>query len=161
MSLNEAIIHGGLQNNVKVNIKWLNSEKLDGEKLIEKLLNINGILVPGGFGDRGIKGKINSIKFAREKNIPFFGICLGMQLAIVEIARNLLNIKDADSSEFNKTNNPVIGLMTEWIKDNFVEKRTVDSDKGGTMRLGSYPCNLIKGSLVEKIYKTAFLCVKE
>ena len=153
-SLNEAIIHGGLENGTNVNIKWINSEKLKEKELEDKLLNVQGILVPGGFGDRGIEGKIYSIKFAREKNIPFFGICLGMQLAVVEIARNLLKIKDAHSSEFVETTNPVIGLMTEWIKDNNLEKRNKNSDKGGTMRLGSYPCNLIKDSLAKRIYET-------
>ena len=113
---------------------------------------VQGILVPGGFGDRGIKGKIFSIKYARENNIPFFGICLGMQLAVIEIARNVLNIRDADSTEFSDTKNPVIGLMTEWIKNNTKVKRSVDSDKGGTMRLGSYPCNILKGSLINKVF---------
>ena len=152
--MNEAIIHGGLENGTNVNIKWINSEKLKEKELEDKLLNVQGILVPGGFGDRGIEGKIYSIKFAREKNIPFFGICLGMQLAVVEIARNLLKIKDAHSSEFVETTNPVIGLMTEWIKDNNLEKRNKNSDKGGTMRLGSYPCNLIKDSLAKRIYES-------
>ena len=124
---------------------------------MRKIFSINfskvqGILVPGGFGDRGINGKISSIKFAREKNIPFFGICLGMQLAVIEIARNVLNLKDANSSEFCNTNNKVVGLMTEWLQNNQKVKRTEKSDKGGTMRLGSYPCQIQKGSLINKIY---------
>tara|TARA_B100001964_G_scaffold187071_1_gene207929 strand:- start:1583 stop:2692 length:1110 start_codon:yes stop_codon:yes gene_type:complete len=151
-SLNEALIHGGLENKAKVNIKWLNSEKLNQTKIIKELSKVQGILVPGGFGDRGIKGKIASIKFARENNVPFFGICLGMQLAVIEIARNVLKIKDANSTEFSKTNNAVIGLMTEWTKDKIKIKRTPNSDKGGTMRLGSYPCCITKGSLINKIY---------
>ena len=115
---------------------------------------IDGILVPGGFGSRGIEGKISSIKFAREKNIPFFGICLGMQLSVIEIARNVLKIKDAHSTEFKKTKNPVVGLMKEWNQNNKKIKRSEDSDKGGTMRLGSYPCNISKNSQVYKIYKS-------
>ncbi|HJO13941.1 MAG: CTP synthase [Pelagibacteraceae bacterium] len=151
-SLNEALIHGGFQNNTKVDIDWINSEKLSEEDILSKLSNVQGILVPGGFGKRGIDGKISSIKFAREKNIPFFGICLGMQLAVIEIARNVLNLIDANSSEFGKTNNKVVGLMTEWIQNNIKMKRTEKSDKGGTMRLGSYPCQIQKGSLINKIY---------
>jgi len=151
-SLNEALVHGGFNNKTKVNIKWINSEKLDQKDILKELRDVKGILVPGGFGDRGINGKIASIKFAREKDIPFFGICLGMQLAVIEIARNVLKIKDADSTEFNDTNNPVVGLMTEWIHKNVKVTRTSDSDKGGTMRLGSYPCCILKGSLISKIY---------
>ena len=151
-SLNEALIHGGFQNNTKVDIEWINSEKLSEEDILNKLSKVQGILVPGGFGDRGIDGKISSIKFAREKNIPFFGICLGMQLAVIEIARNVLNLIDANSSEFGNTNNKVVGLMTEWIQNNIKVKRTEESDKGGTMRLGSYPCQIQKGSLINKIY---------
>ena len=151
-SLNEALIHGGFQNNTKVDIEWINSEKLSEEDILNKLSKVQGILVPGGFGNRGIDGKISSIKFAREKNIPFFGICLGMQLAVIEIARNVLNLIDANSSEFGKTNNKVVGLMTEWIQNNIKVKRTEKSNKGGTMRLGSYPCQIQKGSLINKIY---------
>jgi len=153
-SLNEALIHGGLYNDASVNINWINSERLNKTEIINELKNVEGILVPGGFGERGINGKISSIKFARENNIPFFGICLGMQLAVIEIARNVLKIKDANSTEFSKTKNPVVGLMTEWNRDNIKITRTNESDKGGTMRLGSYPCNLIKGSLVNKIYSS-------
>ena len=151
-SLNEAVIHGGIYNNTKINIKWVNSELIKTNKIVKSLTKVQGIIVPGGFGDRGIDGKIASIKYARENNIPFLGICLGMQLAVVEIARNVLKIKEANSSEFIKTKNSVIGLMTEWIKNNKKIKRNIKSDKGGTMRLGAYPCNLTKGSLVNKIY---------
>jgi CTP synthase len=151
-SLNEALIHGGLQNNTKVDIEWINSEKLSEDDILNKLSKVQGIIVPGGFGNRGIDGKISSIKFAREKNIPFFGICLGMQLAVIEIARNVLNLVDANSSEFGNTNDKVVGLMTEWIQNNIKVKRTEKSDKGGTMRLGSYPCQIQKGSLINKIY---------
>ena len=151
-SLNEALIHGGLYNDTEVEINWINSERLQDKDIIKGLINSNGILVPGGFGERGINGKLLSITHAREKNIPFFGICLGMQLAVIEISKNLLKIEDANSSEFKETNNPVVGLMTEWEKDNIIVSRNEDSDKGGTMRLGLYPCNLLKDSLVRKIY---------
>ncbi|PPR45833.1 MAG: hypothetical protein CFH17_00277, partial [Alphaproteobacteria bacterium MarineAlpha5_Bin7] len=153
-SLNEALIHGGINCNAKVNIKWINAEKLNQKDILSNLKKIDGILVPGGFGSRGIEGKISSIKFAREKNIPFFGICLGMQLSVIEIARNVLKIKDAHSTEFKKTKNPVVGLMKEWNQNNKKIKRSEDSDKGGTMRLGSYPCNISKNSQVYKIYKS-------
>ena len=151
-SLNEALIHGGIYNNTEVEINWINAEKIDNKKITKELKSSNGILVPGGFGKRGIKGKISSITYAREKNIPFFGICLGMQLAVVEISRNLLNIADADSTEFTRTKNPVVGLMTEWEKDNIKISRNENSDKGGTMRLGAYPCVLKKNTLISKIY---------
>ena len=151
-SLTEALVHGGLYNKSSINIKWLNSEKLKKHKIIKELNSVDGILIPGGFGERGIQGKLTAIKFARENKIPFFGICLGMQLAVIEISKNLLKLKDANSTEFKKTNNPVVGLMTEWIKNNVKLKRNEKSDKGGTMRLGSYQCNLIKDSFVRKIY---------
>ena len=153
-SLNEALTHGGLYNDTEVNIKWINAERLEKNEIVTQLKNVHGILVPGGFGERGIGGKISSITYAREKNIPFLGICLGMQLAVIEIAKNILDIKDANSSEFSETPNPVVGLMTEWNKDNIKVTRNNDSDKGGTMRLGAYPCNLKKNSLVSKIYQT-------
>ena len=151
-SLNEALIHGGISNKVNVVINWINAEKLKSTKIIKELKQVDGILIPGGFGYRGVEGKINAIKFARENNIPFFGICLGMQLAVIEIARNVLKIKNANSTEFKETKNPVIGLMTEWLKQNKLEKRNKNSDKGGTMRLGSYQAILKKGSKIEKIY---------
>ena len=152
-SLNEALTHGGIYNNSIVNINWINAEKTNIDEIINELKNSNGILIPGGFGERGVRGKIISINFARENNIPFFGICLGMQLAVIEIARNLLKIKDANSTEFDQTSTSVVGLMTEWQKDNIKISRNKDSDKGGTMRLGSYPCVLKEGSFVQKIYK--------
>ena len=151
-SLTEAIVHGGLANNAEVDICWINSEKLSSEEIINQIQNVKGILVPGGFGDRGIDGKMISIKYAREKNVPFFGICLGMQLAIIEIARNVLNFKDSNSTEFSKTRNPVICLMTEWAKDNVKIERSYSSNKGGTMRLGSFPCVISKDTLAYKIY---------
>jgi CTP synthase len=151
-SLVEAITHGGLANNTNVNIKWINAEDFEKNKNNKIFENINGILVPGGFGERGIEGKINSINFARKNNVPFFGICLGMQLAIIEISKNVLGLKNSNSTEFAKTSNPVICLMTEWKKKNEKIKRDLSSDKGGTMRLGSYPCNISKRSLAHKIY---------
>ena len=153
-SLNEALIHGGLSNESSVSINWINSERLKNNEIRNELTKVHGILVPGGFGERGIDGKLCSITFARENDIPYFGICLGMQLAVIEIAKNVLKINDANSTEFGKTNNPVVGLMTEWIRDNTKFRRSEESDKGGTMRLGSYPCNLKKGSLVYSIYDT-------
>ena len=153
-SLNEALIHGGLSNESSVSINWINSERLKNNEIRNELTKVHGILVPGGFGERGIDGKVCSITFARENDIPYFGICLGMQLAVIEIAKNVLKINDANSTEFGKTNNPVIGLMTEWVRDNTKFTRSEESDKGGTMRLGSYPCNLKKGSLVYSIYDT-------
>jgi len=153
-SLNEALIHGGLSNETSVSINWINSERLKNNEIRNELTKVHGILVPGGFGERGIDGKVCSITFARENDIPYFGICLGMQLAVIEIAKNVLKINDANSTEFGKTNNPVIGLMTEWVRDNTKFTRSEESDKGGTMRLGSYPCNLKKGSLVYSIYDT-------
>ena len=153
-SLNEALIHGGLSNESSVSINWINSERLKNNEIKNELTKVDGILVPGGFGERGIDGKLCSITFARENDIPYFGICLGMQLAVIEIAKNVLKINDANSTEFGKTNNPVVGLMTEWVRDNTKFTRSEESDKGGTMRLGSYPCNLKKGSLVYSIYDT-------
>ena len=153
-SLNEALIHGGLSNESSVSINWINSERLKNNEIRNELTKVQGILVPGGFGERGIDGKLCSITFARENDIPYFGICLGMQLAVIEIAKNVLKINDANSTEFGKTNNPVVGLMTEWVRDNTKFTRSEESEKGGTMRLGSYPCNLKKGSLVYSIYDT-------
>ncbi len=152
-SLNEALIHGGIENSTKVKIEWINAEKINKSNIKKQLKNCNGILVPGGFGLRGIGGKIEAIRFARENNIPYFGICLGMQLAVIEIARNVLKLKNANSSEFKSTTKSVVGLMTEWIKDNKVEVRNKDSDKGGTMRLGSYKARLKKNSMIHSIYK--------
>ncbi len=152
-SLNEALAHGGIENFADVDIQWINSEKENNTSLMKKLKGCDGILIPGGFGFRGINGKINAIKYARENNIPFFGICLGMQLAVIEIAQNVLKIKDAHSSEFKKTNKSVVGLMTEWVNKNKIEKRDKNSDKGGTMRLGAYKAILKKNSKIFSIYK--------
>jgi len=152
-SLNEALTHGGIENSTNVEIKWINSEKLNKKNINEQLKKCNGILVPGGFGLRGIVGKIEAIRYARENDIPFFGICLGMQLAVIEIARNVLNLKNANSSEFKSTSKSVVGLMTEWVKGSRIEKRNINSNKGGTMRLGSYKAKLKKNSKIYSIYK--------
>ena len=137
-SLNEALSHGGISNKIKVKINWIESEDLTISNLDNKLSQSDGILVPGGFGKRGSEGKILAIKYARENNIPYFGICFGMQLAAIEAVRNILNIDDASSSEFGDTNSSVVGLMTEWAKENQLEKRGIHSDLGGTMRLGAF-----------------------
>ena len=151
-SLFEALTHGGKSNNVKVKIKNIDTDKLEKNKNKTVFNGLNGILVPGGFGKRGSEGKIFASKYARENKIPFFGICFGMQMAVVDVARNLLEYKSASSSEFGKTDTPVIGLLTEWIKDEEIQKRDLQSEYGGTMRLGSYPAILKKGSKVRNIY---------
>ena len=151
-SLFEALTHGGISNNVKVKIKNIDTDKLEKNKNKNVFNGLSGILVPGGFGKRGSEGKIFASKYARENKIPFFGICFGMQMAVVDVARNLLEYKSASSSEFGKTDTPVIGLLTEWIKDEEIQKRDLQSGYGGTMRLGSYPAILKKGSRVRNIY---------
>ena len=154
-SLNEALSHGGIFNNVKVHLKWLESEELNESNIREKLTGCHGILVPGGFGERGAEGKILAINYARTTNIPYFGICFGMQLAVIEMARNILGIKDANSSEFSNCSNSIVGLMTEWSNSqNKIEKRSENSDLGGTMRLGAYKAKLKKGSKVHDIYQS-------
>ena len=150
-SLDEALTHGGIENNVKVNLVRIDSEKLKVSEIKNKLKNISGILIPGGFGKRGTDGKIESIKYARTHKIPFFGICYGMQMAIIEFARNKLNLKNATSSEFDKKGLPIIGLINEWIKDGKKIKGT-DKNLGGTMRLGSYEARLMNNSIIKKIY---------
>ena len=151
-SLFEALTHGGVSNNVKVKIKNIDTDKLEKNKNKTLFNGVNGILVPGGFGKRGSEGKIFASKYARENKIPFFGICFGMQMAVVDVSRNLLEYKSASSSEFGKTDTPVIGLLTEWLKDEEIQKRDFESEYGGTMRLGSYPAILKKGSKVRNIY---------
>ncbi len=152
-SLKEAIVHGGIANRIKVNIEWIEAEIFEKEDALDRLEGVNGILVPGGFGRRGTEGKIAAAKFAREKNIPFFGICLGMQMATIEAARNLAGITKAGSSEFGDNSEPVVGLITEWQhKDGSVAARTSETDMGGTMRLGAYDAELKSGSKVANIY---------
>ena len=153
-SLSEALAHGGIANDTNVKIHWIDSEKIKTKKDTSLLKSMSGILIPGGFGKRGSEGKILAINYARVNKIPFFGICFGMQLAVIEIARNLAKIDDANSSELSNTKNPIVGLMTEWEKNDKKFKRDSNSDYGGTMRLGSYPAVLNKNSLSYKIYKT-------
>ncbi|HHI82486.1 MAG TPA: CTP synthase, partial [Rhizobiales bacterium] len=153
-SLNEALVHGGIANRVRVNLKWIESRIFESEDPVPLLEGVNGILVPGGFGERGVEGKIRAATFAREKGVPYFGICLGMQMAVIEAARNLAGIKDANSTEFVQTGEPVVGLMTEWMKGNELEKRQSNGDLGGTMRLGAYTAKLEEGSRIAGIYKS-------
>jgi CTP synthase len=151
-SLSEALVHGGFANNVKVNLNWLNAETFEKEDCASVLESVDGILVPGGFGERGTEGKIKAVQFARERKIPYFGICLGMQMAVIEIARNKAGLNDVGSSEFGKYGNPVVGLMTEWMKGSELERRDGNGNLGGTMRLGAYQAKLAAGSKVRAIY---------
>ena len=156
-SLIEALTHGGLAHNVRVSIEWIESEIFERDDAAARLEDMNGILVPGGFGERGTEGKIAAVKFARERNVPFFGICFGMQMAVIEAARDLAGLEGAGSTEFAKTKadwprHPVISLMTEWTKGNQVERRDDGADLGGTMRVGSYEAQLQPGSRVAEIY---------
>ncbi len=150
-SLDEALIHGGISNNVKVNLKRIDSENLKPDKIKPLLKDVTGVLIPGGFGKRGTEGKIAAIKYARLNNIPFFGICFGMQMAVIEAARNLLNIKNASTSEFGNNCTPVVGLLEEWQKGKKKIKGT-EKNLGGTMRLGLYDAVLKNNSLISKIY---------
>ena len=151
-SLNEALFHGGIANKVKVNLEWIESEIFEREDLAPYLENVHGILVPGGFGERGSEGKILAARFARQRKVPYFGICFGMQMAVIEAARDLVGIANAGSTEFGPSEEPVVGLMTEWMRGNELEKRRQGGDLGGTMRLGAYAAVLAKGSRVAKIY---------
>ena len=153
-SLTEALAHGGLANRVKVKFDWIESEIFEREDPSPFLEKVDGILVPGGFGERGAEGKILAAKFARERKIPYFGICFGMQMACIEAARNLAGIEKASSSEFGATSEPVVGLMTEWLKGNALETRRAAGDLGGTMRLGAYGAHLRSGSKIAEIYGT-------
>ena len=156
-SLNEALYHGGIANDCHVNLVFVDSEKIDSQTCNEYLADADGILVPGGFGTRGIEGKICAANYAREKKVPYFGICLGMQIAVIEFARNVAGLEKANSSEFDKnTPHPVIYLMLEWYDDKTksIEKRDVTSDKGATMRLGAYPCRLEEDTFAFNAYKT-------
>ena len=153
-SLNEALVHGGIANRVKVNIRWIDAElfEQDDSEIAAKLEPCHAILVPGAFGARGAQGKIASVRFARERGVPYFGICFGMQMACIEGARDLANIADASSTEFGPTAEPVVGLITEWMSKAGLEKREAGGDLGGTMRLGAYPAKLAGNSVVASIY---------
>lgn len=151
-SLIEALVHGGIANKVKVRLEWIESEVFEHQDPTPYLEGVHGILVPGGFGERGSEGKILAAKFARERGVPYFGICFGMQMACIEAARNLVGIKGASSTEFGATGEPVVGLMTEWMRGNELESRKANGDLGGTMRLGAYEARLAEGSRIARIY---------
>jgi CTP synthase len=151
-SLIESLQHGGIANNVKVELRWIESEVFDKEDPSAHLGQVDGIIVPGGFGERGSEGKIKAVTYARENKIPYFGICFGMQMAVIEAARNLAGIENAGSTEFGETREPVVGLMTEWLKGNALEKRKASGDMGGTMRLGAYNAKLVEGTKIAEIY---------
>jgi len=154
-SLREALVHGGLANRVKVNIRWLDAELFeDADELATRLEPLDAILVPGGFGERGSEGKIASVRYARENAIPFFGICLGMQMACIEGARNVSGIARASTTEFGDCEEPVVGLITEWMSEEGLQKREAGGDLGGTMRLGAYPARLAPNSHVASVYGT-------
>tara|TARA_B100000029_G_scaffold498659_1_gene567792 strand:- start:2084 stop:3715 length:1632 start_codon:yes stop_codon:yes gene_type:complete len=153
ISLSEALTHGGLKNKLKVQIEWLDSEILEDEKNLHLLENVHGILVPGGFGGRGIEGKIAAIQFARERKLPYFGICFGMQLAVLEIARNVAGLENASSTEFGPTPEPVIALLNEWVtEEGNIELRSTGDDLGGTMRLGAYQALIKDKTLLARVY---------
>ena len=154
-SLVEALSHGGIANKVRVNLDWIESEIFEGGDPAPFLGHVHGILVPGGFGQRGAEGKIRAAQFARERNVPYFGICFGMQMAVIEAARNLCGVAEANSTEFEPTPEPVVGLMAEWLKGNELQKRGAGGDLGGTMRLGAYPAHLARGSRIAAIYGTS------
>ncbi|MFO0347018.1 MAG: CTP synthase [Labrys sp. (in: a-proteobacteria)] len=151
-SLIEALTHGGIANGVKVNLDWIESEIFEADDPAPYLEHVHGILVPGGFGQRGAEGKIKAATFAREHKVPYFGICFGMQMAVIEAARNLAGVSDANSTEFGTTPEPVVGLMTEWMKGNELEIRRAGGDLGGTMRLGAFDARLSSGSKIAQIY---------
>jgi CTP synthase len=151
-SLAEALAHGGIANKVKVRLDWMDSEVFEQPDTVQQLDGVDGILVPGGFGERGTQGKIEAVRFARERKVPFLGICFGMQMAVIEAARNLAGMQGASSTEFGPCEVPVVGLLTEWARGNDIERRRAGGDLGGTMRLGAFPARLAEGSLVRAIY---------
>ena len=155
-SLNEALVHGGMAHRVKVNVRWIDAELFEkgDDEIVAQLETMHGILVPGGFGERGTEGKISSVRFARERKVPFFGICLGMQMACIEGARNTAGIDGASSTEFGPTAEPVVGIITEWMSEEGLQVRAEGGDLGGTMRLGAYPAKLAGNSHVAAIYGT-------
>jgi CTP synthase len=154
-SLAEALTHGGIANRVRVKLDWVDSEIFEQPGAVHRLEGVHGILVPGGFGERGTPGKIEAVRFAREHRVPFFGICFGMQMAVIEAARNLAGMQEASSTEFGPCDIPVVGLLTEWTHGNEVQRRHEGDDLGGTMRLGAYPAVLSPGSLVQRLYNGA------
>lgn len=151
-SLSEALVHGGIANHARVNLDWIASELFDTEDTVEHLNGVHGILVPGGFGERGAEGKIKAVQFAREHKVPYFGICFGMQMAVIEAARNLAGLSGAGSTEFGSCSDPVVGLMTEWQRGDETEQRAAGDNLGGTMRLGAYPAALDERTHIAEIY---------
>ena len=151
-SLAEALTHGGIANRVRVRFEWTDSEVFEQANAVQRLDGVHGILVPGGFGERGTPGMIEAVRFARERDVPFFGICFGMQMAVIEAARNRAGLHDASSTEFGPCRTPIVGLLTEWARGNEIERRMEGGDLGGTMRLGVYPAVLSDGSMVREIY---------
>src|SRR4029077_10139910 len=154
-SLAEAMTHGGIANNVRVKLDWIDSEVFEADadaEAVRQLEGVHAILVPGGFGERGSEGKIEAARFARERNVPYFGICFGMQMAVIEAARHLARLPGAGSTEFGPCEHPVIGLMTEWMRGNAIERRNSTDDLGGTMRLGAYEAVVAPESRVAQIY---------
>jgi CTP synthase len=156
-SLAEALAHGGIANKVKVRLDWIDAQVFEQPDSVQQLDGVHGILVPGGFGERGTVGKIAAVRFARERNVPFFGICFGMQMAVIEAARNLAFMPTASSTEFGPCDIPVVGLLTEWARGNDIERRRAGGDLGGTMRLGAFDANLEPNTLVREIYGTAHI----
>ncbi len=154
-SLAEALTHGGLAARVKVELDWVDSQVFEEPHTVQRLEGVHGILVPGGFGERGTEGKIAAVRFARERNVPFLGICFGMQMAVIEAARHLAGLPAASSTEFGPCAEPVVGLLTEWTRGNEIERRGAESDLGGTMRLGAYPARLRENTLARTVYGTA------
>ena len=154
-SLAEALAHGGIANRVRVNLDWMDSEIFERPDTVARLEGVHGILVPGGFGERGTGGKIEAVRFARERRVPFLGICFGMQMAVIECARHLADLEHASSTEFGPCEDPVVGLLTEWARGNEIERRAEGGDLGGTMRLGAYPAVLARGSLARAVYSDA------
>ena len=157
-SLIEALTHGGMANRVQVNVDWIESEIFEKHDPAAHLEHVHGILVPGGFGQRGAEGKILAARFARERKVPYFGICFGMQMAVIEAARSLAGIEKANSTEFGPCAEPVVGLLTEWMRGNELERRTAEGDLGGTMRLGAYKADLMRGSKIAGIYAATQIC---
>ncbi len=157
-SLAEALTHGGIANNVRVKAHWVGSEQFENNRDFKIFEDADGILVPGGFGERGSEGKIAVAQYAREKNLPYFGICFGMQMAVIEVARHLAGIEGAGSTEFGACEDPIVGLLTEWRRGADIETRQADDDKGGTMRLGAYPAQIGVGTLLAGIYGEDNLC---
>jgi CTP synthase len=151
-SLSEALVHGGIANNARVNLDWISSEIFEEKGAVEYLNGVHGILVPGGFGERGAEGKIQAVQFAREHKVPYFGICFGMQMAVIEVARNMAGLSGAGSTEFGPCKHPVVGLMTEWQRGSKKETRDTEDNMGGTMRLGAYPAHLEQQTHIAEIY---------